>query len=82
MKRCTGWGKRMRTPLLGPLVELPPYGTTKRCIGWGKRMRTPPLGPSVELPMEPRIAVLDGGDACEHRHWGLRWSSLWDHETQ
>ena len=38
-------------------------------------------GPSVELPMGPRNAVLGGGDACEHPHWGLRWSSLWGHET-
>ena len=31
--------------------------------------------------MGPRNAVPGGGDACEHRHWGLRWSSLWGHET-
>merc|ERR1712091_640988 len=58
-----------------------PYGATKRCPGWGRRMRTPPLGPSVELPMGPRNAVLGGGDACGHPHLGLRWSSLWGHET-
>eukprot|EP00959_Pyramimonas_sp_CCMP1952_P029971 628772-Pyramimonas_sp.AAC.1 len=34
-------------------------------------MRTPRLRPSVELPMGP----------CEHRHWSLRWSSLWGHDT-
>eukprot|EP00959_Pyramimonas_sp_CCMP1952_P452015 9463970-Pyramimonas_sp.AAC.1 len=44
-------------------------------------MRAAPLGPSVELPLEPRSAVLGGGDACELRHWDLRWSSLWGHET-
>eukprot|EP00959_Pyramimonas_sp_CCMP1952_P223796 4679396-Pyramimonas_sp.AAC.2 len=44
-------------------------------------MRTPPLGPSVEHPMGPRIAVLTGRDACEHCHWGHRWSSLWGHNT-
>eukprot|EP00959_Pyramimonas_sp_CCMP1952_P176998 3699442-Pyramimonas_sp.AAC.1 len=31
--------------------------------------------------MWPRSAVLDGGDACGHRHWGLRWSSLCGHEA-
>ena len=44
-------------------------------------MRTAPLGPSVELPLGPRNAVLGGGDACGLRHWDLRWSSLWGHET-
>ena len=44
-------------------------------------MRVPPLGPSVELPMGPRNAVLGAGDACEFRHWDLRWGSLWGHET-
>ena len=24
---------------------------------------------------------MGGGNACEHRRWGLRWSSLWGHET-
>eukprot|EP00959_Pyramimonas_sp_CCMP1952_P332647 6965811-Pyramimonas_sp.AAC.1 len=31
--------------------------------------------------MGPRNVVLGGGDACELRHWDLRWSSLWGHET-
>eukprot|EP00959_Pyramimonas_sp_CCMP1952_P419304 8782924-Pyramimonas_sp.AAC.1 len=31
--------------------------------------------------MGARSAVLGGGDACEHRHWGRRWSPLWGHET-
>eukprot|EP00959_Pyramimonas_sp_CCMP1952_P443412 9283192-Pyramimonas_sp.AAC.1 len=44
-------------------------------------MRTQSLGPSVELPMEPRRVVLGGGNACECRHWGLRWSTLWGHEA-
>eukprot|EP00959_Pyramimonas_sp_CCMP1952_P191670 4008002-Pyramimonas_sp.AAC.1 len=44
-------------------------------------MRTPPLGLPVELRMGPRNAVVGGGPACGHRHWGLRWSSLWGHET-
>eukprot|EP00959_Pyramimonas_sp_CCMP1952_P446804 9355539-Pyramimonas_sp.AAC.1 len=35
-KRCTGWGKRMRTPPPQPSVE-PPYGATKRCTGRGRR---------------------------------------------
>ena len=44
-------------------------------------MRMQPLGLSVGLPMGPRNAVLGGGDACGRQHWGLRWSSLWGHET-
>ena len=24
---------------------------------------------------------MGGGDACERRHWGPRWSSLWGNET-
>eukprot|EP00959_Pyramimonas_sp_CCMP1952_P355847 7452557-Pyramimonas_sp.AAC.1 len=44
-------------------------------------MRTAPLGPSVELPPGPRSAELGGGSACEMRHWDLRRSSLWGHET-
>eukprot|EP00959_Pyramimonas_sp_CCMP1952_P085644 1791326-Pyramimonas_sp.AAC.1 len=31
--------------------------------------------------MNSRNAVLGGGIACERPHWGLRWSSLWGHET-
>eukprot|EP00959_Pyramimonas_sp_CCMP1952_P285074 5960513-Pyramimonas_sp.AAC.1 len=31
--------------------------------------------------MEPRSAVLGRGDACGHRHWGLRWSSVGGCET-
>eukprot|EP00959_Pyramimonas_sp_CCMP1952_P104559 2185542-Pyramimonas_sp.AAC.1 len=42
-------------------------------------MWTVPLKPPVMLPMGPRSAVLGGGDACGHRRWGLRWSSLWGH---
>eukprot|EP00959_Pyramimonas_sp_CCMP1952_P452007 9463832-Pyramimonas_sp.AAC.1 len=38
-------------------------------------MRIQPPGPSVQLPMRPRSAVLGGGNAREHRHWGLRWRS-------
>eukprot|EP00959_Pyramimonas_sp_CCMP1952_P044800 935788-Pyramimonas_sp.AAC.1 len=49
--------------------------------GWGRRMRTAPLGPSVEFPMGQRNAVLGGGDARKLRHWDLRRSSLWGHET-
>eukprot|EP00959_Pyramimonas_sp_CCMP1952_P038128 797849-Pyramimonas_sp.AAC.1 len=30
--------------------------------------------------MGPRNAVRGVGDACGHRHWGLRWNSLWGHE--
>eukprot|EP00959_Pyramimonas_sp_CCMP1952_P248923 5203662-Pyramimonas_sp.AAC.1 len=41
--------------------------------------------PSVELPMGPRSACGVGrnerGAACQFCHWGLRWSSLWGHET-
>eukprot|EP00959_Pyramimonas_sp_CCMP1952_P400086 8382656-Pyramimonas_sp.AAC.1 len=44
-------------------------------------MRTAPLRPSVELPIGPRSVILGGGGACEHRHRGLRWNSLWGHET-
>eukprot|EP00959_Pyramimonas_sp_CCMP1952_P034592 725165-Pyramimonas_sp.AAC.1 len=44
-------------------------------------MREQPLGPSLELPMGPRNAALRGGTARESSHWGLRWSSLWGHET-
>eukprot|EP00959_Pyramimonas_sp_CCMP1952_P365785 7660635-Pyramimonas_sp.AAC.1 len=36
---------------------------------------------SGEPRMVPRNAVLGGGDACELRHWDLRWSSLWGHEA-
>ena len=25
---------------------------------------------------------LGGADACGHSRWGLRWSSLWGHETR
>eukprot|EP00959_Pyramimonas_sp_CCMP1952_P367516 7697916-Pyramimonas_sp.AAC.1 len=39
-------------------------------------MPTSPPVPSVEPPMLPRSAVLSSGDACEHRHWGLLWSSV------
>merc|ERR1712153_238645 len=28
-----------------------------------------------------RTAPLGVGDACGRQHWGLRWSSLWGHET-
>eukprot|EP00959_Pyramimonas_sp_CCMP1952_P179874 3761296-Pyramimonas_sp.AAC.1 len=47
-------------------------------------MRTSPLWPSVELTtrcivwislLQSRRAILGAGDACEHRHLGLRWSS-------
>eukprot|EP00959_Pyramimonas_sp_CCMP1952_P154544 3232919-Pyramimonas_sp.AAC.1 len=38
-------------------------------------------GATGEFPMAPRSAVLGEGDACERCHWGLRWSSLWGHET-
>eukprot|EP00959_Pyramimonas_sp_CCMP1952_P463636 9485286-Pyramimonas_sp.AAC.1 len=27
------------------------------------------------------VETWPGGDACEHRLWGVRWISLWDHET-
>eukprot|EP00959_Pyramimonas_sp_CCMP1952_P061226 1279699-Pyramimonas_sp.AAC.1 len=58
-----------------------PYGATKRCTELGRRMWTPPLGPSAEPPTGPRSAVLSGGDARGHRHWGLRWSSLCGHDA-
>eukprot|EP00959_Pyramimonas_sp_CCMP1952_P344279 7210675-Pyramimonas_sp.AAC.1 len=44
-------------------------------------MRTPPLRPSVKLPMGPQSAVQREGTACERSNWGLRWNSLWGHET-
>eukprot|EP00959_Pyramimonas_sp_CCMP1952_P272239 5691998-Pyramimonas_sp.AAC.1 len=28
-----------------------------------------------------RSAAQGGGNACESDRWGLRWSSLWGHET-
>ena len=31
--------------------------------------------------MGPRNAALGGGNACELRHWDLRWSSLWGYAT-
>eukprot|EP00959_Pyramimonas_sp_CCMP1952_P336861 7053739-Pyramimonas_sp.AAC.1 len=62
----------MRTPPLGPSVELP-MGPRSAVLGEGNRIRTPPLGPSVELPMGPRNAALGGGTACEHRHETLYW---------
>ena len=62
-----------------------PDGATKRVRGvpkgGGGAMRVPPLGPSVELPMGSRNDALGAGDACEFRHWDLRWISLWGHET-
>merc|ERR1712147_225645 len=58
-----------------------PYGATKPCTGRSGRMRAAALGPSVELPMGPRNPVLGVRDACGRQHWGLRWSSLWGHET-
>eukprot|EP00959_Pyramimonas_sp_CCMP1952_P150715 3154098-Pyramimonas_sp.AAC.1 len=38
-------------------------------------MWTPPLGPWRDIPMGPRNAVLGGGDARGHRHWG-HWVTL------
>eukprot|EP00959_Pyramimonas_sp_CCMP1952_P068118 1421822-Pyramimonas_sp.AAC.1 len=54
-------------------------------LGRRGRVRTARMGPWVELPMGARSvrgmcrAEIDGGDACELRRWGLRWSSLWGH---
>eukprot|EP00959_Pyramimonas_sp_CCMP1952_P262547 5489761-Pyramimonas_sp.AAC.1 len=31
--------------------------------------------------MGPRNAVLGGGYTCDRCLWGLRWSSIWAHET-
>eukprot|EP00959_Pyramimonas_sp_CCMP1952_P013999 296204-Pyramimonas_sp.AAC.1 len=42
----------------------------------GERMWTPPLRPSAEVPIGPRSAARVGGDACGHRHRGIRWSPL------
>eukprot|EP00959_Pyramimonas_sp_CCMP1952_P400612 8394217-Pyramimonas_sp.AAC.1 len=39
------------------------------------------LGLSVELPAVPRNVVWLGADACERRHWCLRWGPLWGHQT-
>ena len=48
-------------------------------------MRALPLGPSVELPMGVRnvrgVCQSVPEYACGPCHWGLRWSSLWGHET-
>eukprot|EP00959_Pyramimonas_sp_CCMP1952_P050673 1058863-Pyramimonas_sp.AAC.1 len=45
-------------------------------------MWTAPLGPAVKPPLGKRSIVLGGGDACGHRHWAFRWSSLWGHGMQ
>ena len=87
-KRVRGVPKRGCRPRAGGNSEAlggAPYRATKRMRGvpkrgWG-RVRNLPLGPSVERPMGARNAVLGGGDACEHPHWGLRWGSLWGHEA-
>ena len=70
---------RMRVLPLGPSVDL--AMGPRSAVGRRRRMRVPPLGPSVELPMGPRNVVLGARDAYEFRHWDLRWSSLWGHET-
>eukprot|EP00959_Pyramimonas_sp_CCMP1952_P260931 5455676-Pyramimonas_sp.AAC.1 len=39
------------------------------------------MGSSVELLMGPRSVAMGRAGACERRYWGLRWNSLWGHET-
>ena len=40
-----------------------------------------PYGATNRLRGVPKWGSMSGADACEHPHWGLRWSSLWGHET-
>eukprot|EP00959_Pyramimonas_sp_CCMP1952_P021710 457522-Pyramimonas_sp.AAC.1 len=72
----------MWTPPLGPQQELL-WGHEALC--WVGQTHvdtaTGALGGAPYGPPGPRSAVLDGGDARGHHHWGLRWSSLWGHEA-
>eukprot|EP00959_Pyramimonas_sp_CCMP1952_P361645 7573944-Pyramimonas_sp.AAC.1 len=76
-----GWGKRMRTPPLGPSVELP-MGPRNASLGGGPACEHRQWGLRWgSLVMGQVNAVLGGGSAGEHRGWGLRWSSLWRRGT-
>ena len=67
------------------------YGATKRVRGvpnWvaGTHVSAAtgvfggaPYGATKRVRGVPRW--VGGGDACERRHWGLRWSFPWGHET-
>ena len=39
-----------------------------------------PYGATNRVRGVPKWGSMGGADACEHPHWGLRWSSLWGHE--
>eukprot|EP00959_Pyramimonas_sp_CCMP1952_P115825 2421743-Pyramimonas_sp.AAC.1 len=67
----------MRNWVCGAHAEGP---TGHETLYWVWRTH-PLLGPPMELLMGQRNAVLSVADACGHPHWGLRWSSLWGHET-
>jgi len=83
-KRCTGWGNRMRTLLLGPSVELL-VGPRKAVLGGGTACGHCHSGLrwSSLLGHEALYWACQSGapPPCELRHWDLRWSSLWGHET-
>ena len=67
-----------------------PYGATNRVRGvpkWVARTHVDsatgafggaPYGATNRVM---GCADMGGADACGHRHWGLRWSSQWGHET-
>eukprot|EP00959_Pyramimonas_sp_CCMP1952_P186439 3898659-Pyramimonas_sp.AAC.1 len=70
----------MRTPPLGPSAKLP-LGPRSAVLGWGGAHANTASGAFGGAPMRPSVGqcsgVFGGGDACEHRHWGRRWSSRW-----
>eukprot|EP00959_Pyramimonas_sp_CCMP1952_P443663 9287767-Pyramimonas_sp.AAC.1 len=67
-KRCTE-GETHEDFATGAFSGVP-YWTTKRCTGRGRRMWMVRLRPPAEFPMEPRSAVLGGGNARERVHQG------------
>ena len=40
-----------------------------------------PYGAAILARGVPKWGSMRGGDACGHGRWGLRWRSLWGHET-
>eukprot|EP00959_Pyramimonas_sp_CCMP1952_P168780 3526261-Pyramimonas_sp.AAC.1 len=73
LRRSSVWGhetlywveKHMRTPPLGPSVELP-LGPRNAVLGGGDACECRASGGAPF--MEPRNAVLGRGNACEHHH--------------
>eukprot|EP00959_Pyramimonas_sp_CCMP1952_P266695 5575997-Pyramimonas_sp.AAC.1 len=72
----------MRPPPLRPSVEEHPMGPRNAVLGVADACAPPPLGPSVEPPYgATKRCAGCGGRMRPPTHWGLRWSSLWGHET-